>query len=294
MRERKPVTDPIERDLRLLSLMNISKCGVREYPFVRLKNGLIFYSFPTNNNQLKFYKKHREYFPKEINEECVNVILNVVQYFIRENSGSWVMPKSYFINPGWGFVDAGTFMGFASMKAALKFGESIEIFAIEASKKAYDIMLKNITENGFDNIVHPIHAAACNFDGEVDFFEGAAQNNTIFNSLYDYYYKMDSGGRATSPIKTRALRIDSLLKEKGFDYKEKPLFISMEINGAEVAAVKGISDLLDNSKRFEMRIASRYTTPGEVHPSRKLEEIFSKYPDVICKEIEPYFHAFRY
>ena len=125
------------------------------------------------------------------------------------------------------FLDIGANFGYYSLTAT-KTGDFAEIHAMEAHPKTYRRLLENIKANRLQNAIIPHEIAASDKSGELfidDKSSGAAA--------------VSSDMREGATIKIQSAPLDSL-----FNFSGRNIAVKMDVEGHEVAALKGMKHLL--------------------------------------------------
>jgi FkbM family methyltransferase len=123
------------------------------------------------------------------------------------------------IGPRGRVLDLGGHIGsFALAAAALGY----EVVTIEASPRNANLLLRSAAVNGFERL-RVIHAAVADRPGTLRFHVAGP-----------YGHVVRDGG---SGIEVRAARVDDLLDELGW---ERPDFIKLDVEGSEIAAIRGM------------------------------------------------------
>jgi len=130
------------------------------------------------------------------------------------------------IKPGSVVIDIGAHIGtFAIPAAALGY----HVIAVEASSRNVELLRTSLSLNGFTN-VQVVQAAVSDREGIVEFFEMGPYGGIVTPR---------GGGPTVSQV--TAVTVDSLLASIGLKHVD---FIKMDIEGSEVKAIHGMSDLL--------------------------------------------------
>lgn len=136
-------------------------------------------------------------------------------------------------------LDIGTHIGYYTLIAASMVGERGRVFSFEANPANYAICEKNIKANGYNNVTL-IQKAISDFQGSTKFFlEG--NYNTRWSSIYnihggDKYFEVD------------VTTVDEALK----NYDGAVNFIKIDIEGAELAALRGMTNLLKKNNKIKI------------------------------------------
>jgi FkbM family methyltransferase len=139
------------------------------------------------------------------------------------------------MKPGDTVVDLGGHVGTFSLAAAAL---GCRVACIEAAPENAALLRASAARNGFDRM-HVIQAAAIDHEGTLRFLPngpwGTVSNTAVVQSASLIY------GMQHAPVTVRALTIDGLLDELGWDRVD---FIKVDIEGSEVAAIRGMARLL--------------------------------------------------
>lgn len=128
------------------------------------------------------------------------------------------------LRPGDRVLDLGAHLGgFALVAAAL----GCEVIAVEASPQNAALVRRSAAENGFANL-KVVHAAVADRAGSVEFFSHGPWGQV-------------AAGPGAATVQVPAVRIDDILAEHGWaDVR----FIKLDVEGSELAAVRGMRQLL--------------------------------------------------
>jgi FkbM family methyltransferase len=165
----------------------------------------------------------------------------------------------YRIKEGDVVVDGGAFVGAFAIYAAKIVGERGKVIAFEPDKYNYNILLKTIRLNKLMNII-PLNKGLWCKSATLRFRSSNGENSSLFFE--------DS--QSSDIIDVDVVSLDdelSALKIRKLD------FIKMDIEGAELEAIKGAKDLLENND-VNLAIASYHIIDG-VPTYFKLREILS-------------------
>jgi FkbM family methyltransferase len=146
-------------------------------------------------------------------------------------------------------VDVGAAFGFYAILASKQVGKSGKVIAIEPQPQVFGMLKKNIELNNLQNIV---------------LLNYAAHSNTATLKLFDNYSvvaERAKDAKVTSFTKVKADTLDNLLAPLNLREVD---WIKIDIEGAELDALKGAEKTLANSKNLTFVV--------EVHSS----EIFTQ------------------
>jgi len=136
-------------------------------------------------------------------------------------------------------LDLGANLGYFTLLAARLVGEKGRVYAFEPEPTNYSLLLKNIELNGYSNVV-AVQKAVSDVKGKVKFFLDS--RDTGAHTIYQ------SGDRKKY-IEIEAVTLDDFLK----DENHRVNVIKMDIEGAELAALSGMQQIIresDNLKIF--------------------------------------------
>jgi FkbM family methyltransferase len=143
------------------------------------------------------------------------------------------------LKPGMVFIDAGANLGLYSLFASRKVGAGGHVLAIEPSKREFQKLCRNISLNRMKNIL-ALHLAVADIPGTAD-LRIADELHAGHNSFFAFKWS-HTGLETVETVKTRTL--DEIVAEHKFNRVD---FIKMDIEGAELAALRGAQETL---KRF--------------------------------------------
>jgi FkbM family methyltransferase len=157
-------------------------------------------------------------------------------------------------------IDGGACFGVFALYAAQFIGEKGRVIAFEPDRHNYDKLLKNIELNSLNNVT-VINKGLWSEEGQMEIFE---HPGGFASSLFPY----DS--LVKNDLKCSVTSIDAILGQLSI---RKVDFIKMDIEGAELEAIKGAERTL---KTFpvNLAIASYHVLDGET-TSVKLEKLLA-------------------
>lgn len=144
------------------------------------------------------------------------------------------------LKPGMVVVDVGAHIGYFSLLAARKVGSTGRVYAFEPAPLNYSLLIRNITLNGYQNIV-PVQKAISNHEGTATFF---LHPDSVAHSLL-----AETCGRATKAIEVETITLDRFLTAEGWP----PVHLAkLDIEGAEPAALEGMRGLLARNRTIRL------------------------------------------
>lgn len=159
------------------------------------------------------------------------------------------------------FVDIGANIGITSLIASRAVGEAGMVYSVEALPGTRRELNRNVAANGLGN-VKVIPCAILDEDKDVEFF--ASTDGNIGGS------SISNAGEKAPPIVVEGHKFDSLIENKTI---EKCDVLKMDIEGAEVLALKGMKELFLNNKPRAVMIEVSHKLLGQfgAKPSEIIE-----------------------
>jgi len=151
--------------------------------------------------------------------------------------GLWEPDESYvikkFLRPGDTFVDVGANAGYFTLLASGLVGNTGKVYAFEPVPPTVDKLKRNINLNNATNII--VHNyAACDCKGTVKIAKRGVGNVSGQNSM-----RFDE--RSSEHWEAPAVRLDTVIPPQ-----ELIRLIKIDVEGAELLALKGLKQLLDS------------------------------------------------
>jgi FkbM family methyltransferase len=142
------------------------------------------------------------------------------------------------VKPGMRCLDVGAQTGFFTCLIASRLSSAGHLYAFEPMPPSYELLTRNVHENGFDEKVSTYPNACSNVA------------TTIEASQVSGMYVVGKVDRAT-PVQTQSVRIDDVIDE--------PVdLIKIDIEGHEPAAIEGMAGLLRRSRPIIISEANEY------------------------------------
>lgn len=236
-------------DLEHIEDLPIAEAGISsgEVPFVRLKDGLIFYGHYPNKRQKYIYRLMSRSFRKQVPEAAYNVTWDI---WLRYYKGHINQQRYYQLKPGDTVVEAGAYVGYYTLKMSQAVGPTGRVVAIEPITENREIILKNIEANDIQNVT-VLPYAIWNKSGTKTFYVTDRQKNSIFSDLLK-----GKGIIKETTIATNS--IDNVVSETGLPNLN---FVIITVNGAEIEALEGMTKTLENDN-LHIVIAAKYVVDG--------------------------------
>lgn len=231
---------------RKISKLQIEKAGVdsEEIPYVKLKNGPVFYGLISCPKDKKYYNllptKLKSILPFESFLVANDI---VIRYF--EGGLKLGGPRKelfYRTKPGDYVAEMGAYMGHYTIYLSEKVGKNGKVIAIEPMPDNLKILRKNITENNLNNVVI-VPKGVWKEKDEMIFHRKKGDHQS--GSVELNYKNNDS-------LKILVDSLDNILQEQNIKHID---FMLIQLNGVEPEALEG----LKNYKPNHIAIASRYS-----------------------------------
>jgi FkbM family methyltransferase len=170
---------------------------------------------------------------------------------------------SRLLKPGMTFIDIGANLGLYTLFAAHRVGESGYVLAIEPSTREMQILKDNVEQNALGNVkLYPM--ALSDRESEVELLVASLQNsghNTL--GAFGYNTALDHKERV------RTMPLDELVQSEKRDRVD---VIKMDIEGAELAALRGAGDTLE---RYRPVVLLEVSDRALQHQSSKSADVLA-------------------
>jgi FkbM family methyltransferase len=162
------------------------------------------------------------------------------------------------------FVDIGANIGWHSLLAATRVGQSGRVVAFEPASRAFDHLVRNIGLNQFSQ-VEALHYGLSNCEATFEIFP-CEEANSGANSLYG------TVAGAGSPIEQVLVRPgDQVMAELGISAID---FCKIDVEGAEVDVLEGLAETLGARRIRTIMIEVSHTSLARA--GRSPEELIAK------------------
>jgi FkbM family methyltransferase len=212
-----------------------------EFPFfVKCKLGfslfISFFSFLIPNKYFLIkYAGGKIYLNLKESNMMINRALNV--------HGYWeVQLFKKIIKPNMTILDIGANKGYFSLLFAKLMNDTGRVVAIEPVNENCYWINKSIKSNKY-KCISVEQVALSNKEGKAEFFLGKKSG---WGSLF---YNSEGASLNKKPITIKTRKLDNILNEKGID---KTDIIKIDIEGAELLALKGAESILKNNKDIKL------------------------------------------
>ena len=169
-------------------------------------------------------------------------------------------------------LDIGANIGYFTLIMARLVGEKGMVFAFEPEPHNFDLLVKNISLNRYGNI-NPVKKAISNKNGKAELF----LDTTSFGANSLVRQNVPDIGQDIVEVELQTL--DSFFQ----DYSGKIDFIKMHVEGAELAVLEGMENILNKNKeliiitRFLPSLLAGFGSPPEEYLNRLVGWEFKLY-----------------
>ncbi len=170
--------------------------------------------------------------------------------FIR-SSGKEKLTTQIFervVRDGETVVDIGANVGYFTLLAARLVGKKGKVYAFEPEPRNFEVVLKNIALNGYDNVV-PNQKAVSNKPGMVKLYLSKTDVGAHTLREYHDHFQFDKS-QFGEFIEVEAVTLDGFFKGK-----EHPIdIVKMDCEGSEMAVLLGMDKVIRNNPALKMFI----------------------------------------
>jgi len=135
------------------------------------------------------------------------------------------------VEEGMNVIDIGANIGITTVAVAKKIGRRGELYSFEPVPEYFDILKKNISSNGLEN-VKVYELAVTNRAGKVDFYQKGFSSGVVFEE-------------GAKKFEVSTTNVDRFLIEEKI---EKIDLINMDCEGSELLVLKGAKETLCKNK----------------------------------------------
>lgn len=149
---------------------------------------------------------------------------------------------SCLVKPDMVVLDIGAHVGYYSLLAARRVGPNGKVYAFEPEPGNYDLLVENIEQNGYENVI-PFRQAISDRKGNSTLFLTSLDNGR--HSLY--HHGLPESGHMVVETTT----VDAFLESKGWPQVG---LVKVDVEGAESEVLGGMGGLLERSSRIKLII----------------------------------------
>lgn len=238
--------------LRKISHLSIEKAGIEdEMPYVKLKNGPVFYGIKSPEKHRKYYNLLSNKLQKQLPFECFMVANDII---IRYKEGGLMYggPRKehfYKVKSNDVVAEMGSFLGHYTIYLSERVGEKGTVIAIEPIPENIKVLKKNIEANNLQN-VKIVPKGVWKQSGEMNFAQKSDDNQS--GSVEIHY---EDGNSFLLPVDS----LDNILTECNVQHID---FMIIQLNGVEIDALNGLTKFSPKN----LSIAARYNKREEDAP----------------------------
>lgn len=236
----------------------LSGTGIGKLPLVSRVYNLLYQYLKPKGIILVEVQGHKMF----VDSQDVGVTPDLLMNGCYEKYETTVFKK--IVKEGMTVVDIGAHIGYYTLLAANLVGESGRVYAFEPDPNNYALLVKNIRSNSYNNVV-PVQKAVSNNVGTTKLF--LSPENTGDHRIYNSHDERYS-------IEIETVTLDEYLKDK----ENRIDMIKMDIQGAEMAALQGMMEILN--KNDDIKIFTEF--------SPALLERFGHSPEECLNELIKY------
>lgn len=176
---------------------------------------------------------------------------DMTRFLFSKTVAKWEPLEEIKVKEGDVVIDVGANVGYYSLRLASKVGKNGKVIAIEADPKSCEILKENCKLNKISN-VKVYNYAANEKKGTITLY--TSEKHSGVNSIFESDAK-------NSSIKVSSITLDELLE----DHSEIN-WIKMDIEGAEVNALKGSSHILKKTQNIIIEVHEHILSQNDQKP----------------------------
>ena len=221
--------------------------------FALYKN-IIKLFYGSNLSKYDIVRKTSRYMNEQLHPEFVEIDGNKI--YLDENDSlflsSSILHEKTIVNlvkneikKGDVVIDIGAHIGYYTVLFAKLVGPEGRVFAFEASPTNFEVLKKNVSVNGYQNVILN-NKAVSDKNGKLTLY--ITGRTSTENFLFKPENFIDS-----SKIKN-TIEIDSITLDNYFqDFKDEINFLKMDISGAEPRVIKGMNSILNKNTSLKIQ-----------------------------------------
>lgn len=212
----------------LLPTLFIKRCERigEELVQIELDNGRIFSGHRSNQKEFILHQVLSHHLPDNVDGNAYKLAFDIEKRYYGTHL-SWHFPDHGI------YVEGGCFTGLRALAWHDLAIQPKRILAVEIGAANAEILRRNISDNGLDGKIIPVHAGLWRESGE-GVQKHAFSTRRFLEATDDWKAHMRHEERV------RLLTIDDLLNENDVDVAD---FVNLQVNGAEIEVIKGIRDM---------------------------------------------------
>ncbi len=220
----------ISRQFLLVKRLQIKSSGITDgLPFIQLKSGHIFYGLPQSASHYKIYDAMRGCLPKNLNRGCLLLAKDIVSRYQNVKLTQLIKKDMTVV------MEVGAFHGLKAIRLS-EFTDG-KIIAIEIMPVNFNILKRNIEENGLANRIEIVQAGAWNCTEIKKIATNGYQKNAVAPINNREWSKTPSHSVCLEPLDD----IIDRLNLKKID------LLNIQVNGAEYEAIEGLKKYINRA-----------------------------------------------
>jgi FkbM family methyltransferase len=249
--------DLLEKVRNIISSVSLEPDGMLKCV---LKDGSVIYGLPSENRwtRLDYMDDAGE---MALFKDYGSMLSQLCEIYVEQVYEKYYMPKEGDV-----VLDVGANMGIFTVKVAKAMKQTGFVIAIEPDVRNIDCLKKNIEANKLSNVaILPMGVWSSKDTLKLNLFSGGTGVSSFYNGHYANL------GDKLSYQEVKVDTLDNIVKGLELSHVD---FVKMDIEGAEIEAVEGISEL-SKYNGLKMAIAAYHIVDGKVTCKRVMEKLKS-------------------
>lgn len=199
---------------------------------IELKNGRVFYNFPSRQRYTNLYYTFHDLLPKEVTAETYGPYHDVSFRYLRATEVPFFPDHE-----GVTVIEGGAYVGLKAIGYYDGLKEGGKVIAVEIGRAPYELLCKNIEANALEGKVIPVHCGIYKDVGEMEAkYEIYASHSLTPPDEHNQYTRRET---------VRTDTLDNIIDAHNLETVD---YINLQLNGAEGAAIDGLRRNLDKVK----------------------------------------------
>lgn len=230
------------KHLPALRAARLERTGTRDgLAYVRLEDGLIFYSPLTHPGLRREYRFIADLLPGCITEETYLAAIDVVQRYITDYV--WP-PRGLVREQGARVIELGAYLGHKSIRFARELAAPDgKVLAVEMMPENCAILRRNVVENGLGHIIDVKAAGVWNEGGTRKIYSKGRQRNSIVP-----IEKLNDG----KVVEVEVATLNDIVRDWGVVPVD---LVLVTVNGAEIEVLEGFAPDAHDVRAFHVEAA---------------------------------------
>jgi FkbM family methyltransferase len=239
-------------EVERINRLQIAGAGAADdgVPYIRLANGLIFYGYPPSPiHKLVYYLLASSSFRKQVPLRAYRVAWDILHRYLE--GGQCNQQADYALKPGDKVIEAGSFIGYYTLRMAEDVGPDGHVVSIEPLEANLDIIRRNLQANDVRNVT-VLPYAVSDRRGAKTLHVTHLQKNSLVPEII-------RGKGDVREVRVRAETIDNIVEETGIGW---PALVILTVNGIEAEALGGMKNTL-LGENVHLVVAAKYVVDGQ-------------------------------